>query len=120
MPVGIYQVTLAEVIGHFGKGSLQRRRVAERLTRIYDLAHSTGHVARFIVYGSFVTTKLSPNDVDIFILMKDSFRPARVEGDVAIIFGHMAAHRDEGASVFWTTRAGALGGEQLLLEDWQL
>jgi hypothetical protein len=52
LPVGIHQATLTEVIGHFGKGSLQRRQVAERLIHIYNLAHSTGHVARFIVYGS--------------------------------------------------------------------
>jgi hypothetical protein len=119
LPVGIHQATLTEVIGHFGKGSLQRRQVAERLIHIYNLAHSTGHVARFIVYGSFVTAKPSPNDVDIFILMGDSFRPAKVKGEVAIIFDHMATHKYEGASVFWTTRTGAIGGEQNVLEDWQ-
>lgn len=66
LPVEIFQATLAEVIEHFGTGSLQRQQVGERLVRIYDLAHSTGQVARFIVYGSFVTAKPSPNDVDIF------------------------------------------------------
>jgi len=119
LPVGIYQATLAEVIGHFGKGSLQRQSVGERLSRIYDLACSTGHVARFIVYGSFVTAKMNPNDVDVFILMEDSFVPAKVKGEAAIIFDHMAAHSHERASIFWTTRTGALGGEQALLEDWQ-
>jgi hypothetical protein len=119
LPVGIHQATLAEVIEHFGGGSLQRRNVAERLIRVYDLARSTGHLARFIVYGSFVTAKLNPNDVDILILMKDSFRPSSVEGDVAIIFDHMAAHKYVGASVFWTTQMGALGGEQSILEDWE-
>jgi hypothetical protein len=117
LPIGIYPATLAEVIEHFGKGSLQRRSVAERLSRIYDLAHSTGHVARFIVYGSFVTAKINPHDVDIFLLMEDSFAPAMVKGDAAIIFDHMAVHSHERASVFWTTRTGALGGEQSLLED---
>jgi hypothetical protein len=91
----------------------------ERLIHIYNLAHSTGHVARFIIYGSFVTAKPSPNDVDIFILMDDSFRPAKVKDEVAIIFDHMATHNYEGASVFWTTHTGALGGEQSVLEDWQ-
>jgi hypothetical protein len=119
LPVGIYQVTLAEVIEHFGGGSLQRQQVAERLVRIYDLANSTGQVARFIIYGSFVTAKSNPNDVDIFILMEDSFVPARVKGDAAIVFDHIAVHDREQASVFWATRRGVLGGEQSALEDWQ-
>jgi hypothetical protein len=119
LPVGIYQATLAEVIEHFGKGSLQRQNVAGRLLRIYDLAYSTGYLARFIVYGSFVTAKANPNDVDIFLLMEDSFIPAKVKGESAIIFDHMAAHSHERASIFWTTPRGALGGEQALLEDWQ-
>lgn len=119
LPVGIHQATLAEVVEHFGRNSVQRRHVAERLIRIYDLADRTGHVARFIVYRSFVTAKPNPNDVDIFILVKNSFRPAEIKGEVAIIFNHMTAHRNEGASVFWATRAGATGGEQSILEDWQ-
>ena len=119
LPVGVYQATLAEVVEHFGKSSLQRRRVAERLVRIYDLANSTGHIARFIVYGSFVTAKPGPNDVDIFILMEGSFVPASLKGEVAIIFDHMAVHDREKASVFWATRTGALGGEQAAVEDWQ-
>jgi len=119
LPIGIHQATLVEVIEHFGRSSVQRRHVAERLIRIYDLAYSTGQVARFIVYGSFITTKPNPNDVDIFILMKDTFRPIEVGREAAIIFDHMAAHKHEGASVFWITRAGAIGGEQAALEDWQ-
>ena len=119
LPVGIYQATLTEVIEYFGRSTLQRQRVAERLVRIYDLASSTGHVARFIVYGSFVTAKPNPNDVDVFILMEDSFVPARLTGEATIIFDHMAVHDREKASVFWSTRTGALGGEQAALEDWQ-
>jgi response regulator of citrate/malate metabolism len=52
LPGGIHQATLAEVVEHFGQSNLQRQRVAQRLARIYDLAQSTGQVARFIIYGS--------------------------------------------------------------------
>lgn len=31
--------------------------VGERLERIYHVAAATGHLARFIVFGSFVTDK---------------------------------------------------------------
>lgn len=68
LPVGIHQATIDEVVRHFGAGSLQRRLVAQRLERIFKLAISTGEVARFIVFGSFVTAKPEPGDVDIFML----------------------------------------------------
>jgi hypothetical protein len=73
MPPGIHSATLTEVIAYFGSGILQRQRVARRLEHIYALAKASGHLARFIVFGSFVTAKPAPNDVDIFLLMEDSF-----------------------------------------------
>lgn len=66
LPVGIYESTLEEVLEHFGTQNLRRRGIAHRLTRIYDLAVGTGGMKRFIIFGSFVTDKVAPNDVDIF------------------------------------------------------
>jgi predicted nucleotidyltransferase len=43
------------------------------LTKIFNAALSTGHLARFIVFGSFVTAKEKPNDIDIFLMMDDEF-----------------------------------------------
>jgi hypothetical protein len=66
LPVGVHKATLPEVIQHFGSGTLQRQAVARRLERIYDLAHGTSQLARFVVFGSFVTNKPEPNDVRHF------------------------------------------------------
>lgn len=119
LPVGIYGATLQEVIEHFGTRNLQRRRIAQRLIRIYDLAIRTKHLKRFIVFGSFVTEKLNPNDIDIFLLMNDEFDPKQVSSESAIIFSNLAAREYEGASVFWLRSFAALGGEQNAVEDWQ-
>lgn len=73
LPPGIYQTTLAEVVAHFGKSTRHRRIVARRLERIYSLAEKTGHLARFLIFGSFVTTKRHPGDIDIFLLMENTF-----------------------------------------------
>jgi hypothetical protein len=73
LPVGIYRATLSEVIAHFETSTLHRRLVAQRLARLYTLARRTGQLARFIIFGSFVTAKREPNDVDIFMLMEDAF-----------------------------------------------
>ncbi|MGA9997306.1 MAG: hypothetical protein WBP93_17950 [Pyrinomonadaceae bacterium] len=120
LPVGIYQATLAEVIEHFGRSSLQRQRVAQRLIRIYDLAHATGLVARFIIYGSFVTSKSSPNDVDIFLLMDDAFDKNQTFDEVNALFDHMTTEVNTGASVFWMRRLSILDSEQELIEHWQI
>jgi hypothetical protein len=38
----------------------------------------------------------------------------------AVVFQHLEAHARFGASVFWTRRSGALGGEQAMIEYWQV
>ena len=112
--------TLAEVVAHFGSGTPQRQRVARRLEHIYALAKASGHLARFIVFGSFVTAKPAPNDVDIFLLMEDSFDVSQVPHDILSVFDHTAAQNVLGASVFWIRRAAALGGEEATIEHWQI
>lgn len=120
LPAGIHQATLADVIEHFGKGTIQRQIVSQRLARIYELAQSTGQVGRFIVYGSFVTAKPFPNDVDIFMLMENAFDSNQVSGEAKVVFDHMACQNYEGASVFWIRKLAAIGGEQAAIEDWQI
>ena len=94
--------------------------MADRLRRLYQLAASTGKVARFVVFGSFVTAAAEPNDVDIVLLMDDTFDLASVTGEAALVFQHMEADTYFGASVFWTRRSGAVGGEQAMVEYWQV
>jgi len=120
LPTGIYQATLAEICAHFGTSTLQRRLLAQRLTRIYTLARSTGQLARFIIFGSFVTAKPAPNDVDIFMLMDDTFDAQHVTGEAALIFDHVSAQQVEGASIFWIRRRAAIGGEDAALQYWQI
>lgn len=119
LPVGIYRAPLAEVLEHFGTATLQRRLVGQRLERVYTLAASTGQVARFAVFGSFVTATPHPNDIDIFLIMADTFDVNQVQDETAIIFDHQAAQNVEGASVFWIRQLAAIGGEDAALAHWQ-
>jgi predicted nucleotidyltransferase len=84
------------------------------------LANSTGKVARFIVFGSFVTTTPAPGDVDIFLLMEDSFDVTQVHGEAALVFDVQKAQNVLGASVFWIRKQGIIGSEQEVIEDWQI
>ena len=119
LPVGIYKASLGDVMDHFGKGSFQRAILAQRLQRIYDLAVKTAQAARFIIFGSFVTEKPNPQDLDIFLLMEDTFDIRQVAGEARIIFDHMAAQNYEGASIFWLRRMAALDGEEAAIDHWQ-
>ena len=119
LPPAVCRASLSMVLDRFGQGSAQRRIVGSRLERLYNLAILTGHLARFVVFGSFVTAKAEPNDVDIILLMEDTFDLAEMTGETAIMFQHMEAHNHFGASIFWTCRAGALGGEEAMIGHWQ-
>lgn len=119
LPVDIYKATFAEVIEHFGKGSLQRQIVALRLRKIYDLANGTGKLTRFIIYGSFVTSKENPNDVDVFLVMKDDFSKNDYTGDVRKIFEHLETENKIKASIFWMLEMSVAVNEKIFIEGWQ-
>lgn len=116
---GVYRATLDEVLQRFGQESMQRGAVAQRLKRIYELAVSTGELARFVVFGSFVTSKAEPRDVDIIMIMSDQFDLGSVPAETSLIFQHMEADAHFGASIFWCRQSGAMGGEQAMIEYWQ-
>ena len=120
LPAGVHQATLTEILQNFGTENAQRIRLGQRLERIYTLVNSTGKVARFIVFGSFVTAKPIPGDVDIFLLMEDSFDANQVSGEAALIFDNEKAQNVLEASIFWIRKLAAIGGEQEAVEYWQI
>jgi predicted nucleotidyltransferase len=101
LPPGLHPATLEEVLVRFGGTSHQREIVSHRLSRIYNLAVSTKMLDRFILFGSYVTAKLEPNDVDIVLVMKDDFNVVKYKGEATGLFDHQRAEREFGASVFW-------------------
>ncbi|MGE0606475.1 MAG: hypothetical protein AB7O62_05050 [Pirellulales bacterium] len=120
LPDGVHRATLEDVIERFGTTTPQRRIVAERLTRIVGIAEATECLERFVIFGSFVTAKPDPDDVDIFMIMDDRFSAASLSRDVGILFDHGAAQAVFGASVFWMRRLATMGNEQGTVEYWQV
>ena len=121
LPTGVHEASLADTVERFGTSSDRRRLVARRLERIYQIAVHTGHLARFVVFGSFVTDKHEPNDVDVFMIMDDNFDMGSLVGEARLLFvNHGTAQDHFGASVFWIRRTVAIGGEQAAIEDWQI
>lgn len=120
LPLGIHAAKLVEAIARFGIGSVRRKAVSDRLERIYRTAFSTGQVSRFIVFGSFITAKPEPNDVDVFFLMEDAFDSETLSEDSERLFHHGDAANYFGASIFWLRKAAAWEGEQAAVEYWQV
>lgn len=109
LPEGVHAAPFREVFARFGSGSNQREAVTDRLRRIYELAISTDKLDRLIVFGSYVTTKSDPNDVDVILVMRDDFHPNSCEPEVLALFDHNRAATELGASVFWIRPAMLLG-----------
>ena len=120
LPLGVHLGSLREILGRFGVGSARRKALGLRLARVHRVDQATGHLARFVIFGSFVTSKSEPNDVDIFLVMADAFDASRLLGEAALLFDHGAAQAHFGASVFWLRRAAAWPSEQAAVEFWQV
>lgn len=120
LPQGVHRASLQAVLDQFGQETNQRKLVGMRLKRIFELARSTGHLKRFIVFGSFVTRKPEPNDVDVFLIMGDDFNLSQVAGEANLVFDHPAAQAHFGASIFWLRRPAALPNEDEAIRSWQL
>ncbi len=120
LPHGVHPATLDEVVSRFGAGSPQRRTVTGRLQRIFQLAVSTNALDRMIVFGSYVSSKVAPNDVDVVLVMQDNFKLADCDAAVRTLFDHQLAAAEFGASVFWI-RPSMLIGETLeqFVSHWQ-
>jgi hypothetical protein len=120
LPPGVHAGSLREVLDRFGRGSDQRQALAERLARIHRVAVGTGHVTRFVIFGSFVTFVREPRDVDVFLIMGDAFDVSRLRGETQLLFDHGVAQAYFGASVFWLRRVAAWPNEQAAVEFWQI
>jgi hypothetical protein len=90
-----------------------------RLERLYNAARATGHLARCVVFGSFVTAESIPNNVDVFLLMEDTFDGSQLSGEARLLFDYGVAQTRLGVSVFWLRCLAVLDDGQTTLSHWQ-
>jgi hypothetical protein len=120
LPAGIYGANWTEIEDRFGHGTEARVRAFQKLRHLYGLAHRTGNLSRFLVFGSFVSAVANPRDVDIVLIMNATFVLENAPRECRTLFSHADAEARYGASVFWI-RAGMLAENdlQLFLDTWQ-
>lgn len=117
LPEGLHQATLADVLVRFGPGSEARRAATAKLERIHSLVAATGKLVRFVIFGSYITDKLMPKDVDVVLVMKDDFSMTACDEQTRVLFDHQRAEGEIGASIFWLCPSALLRGtlEEFLL-----
>lgn len=119
LPEGIFTAKEGEFLNRFGTGSARRKWLGERLQELFALAKSTGKLERVFVWGSFVSAKESPNDVDLLLIMSDAFQLENVSEACSVLFDYIGAKVKFHTDVFWSK--SSIGEEilQLWLETYQ-
>ncbi|MEA3311221.1 MAG: hypothetical protein U9Q76_03260 [candidate division WOR-3 bacterium] len=74
LPPGEYSCTLEEIIEFFGEipEVEYRAKLCEKLGNFVKEVKSLDIGVELIVNGSFTTTKERPNDIDVFLVLKDT------------------------------------------------
>jgi len=101
LPEGVHRATLEETVARFSGENEHRKAVTARFIRIHQLASATGQLERFIIFGSYITLKPEPHDVDIVLIVRDDFELATCDEETRKLFEHTQAEIEFGASVFW-------------------
>ena len=114
LPPGIHRATLEEIVARFGAATPRRQTLATRLQTLLTLARATGRLRRAFVWGSFVTEKPFPGDLDVFLLMQIGFDQefTTLPPEQRDLFDHGRARLLFEADVFWATEA--IGEEELV------
>jgi hypothetical protein len=120
LPPGVHLAPVTEIIARFGSHNAVRRDMAQRLQRILALAHGTGHLRRVFVWGSFVTAKPEPADIDLMFVMNADFRSEQCSPSVRQVFDGEAAERVLGATILWTREDVPSSLLHAFLEQWQI
>ena len=102
LPEGIHLATADEVFARFAIPSARRQWLGEQLRSLLTLAKSTGQLARVFLWGSFVTSKEVPNDLDMLLVMDTGFAVEAVPAKAQVVFDHVQARLRFHADVFWT------------------
>jgi hypothetical protein len=78
LPPGIHAASLAEVRGRFGVGSAARQRQVQLLEEVVAAAREYATIKRVLVWGSFVTAKPEPGDLDYSVVVSVDHHRTRI------------------------------------------
>jgi hypothetical protein len=100
-----------EFQARFCGSSSRRVWLSGRLRALLELAATTGKLRRVFIWGSFVTAKPAPRDLDILLVMDHDFEVDEVAAQARDVFDSVRAKLLFETDVFW---ARSSIGEELL------
>ena len=119
LPAGVHVTHWQEFHSRFGTTTPRRVWLLGRLEALIEIAAATGQLRRVFVWGSFVTAKAAPGDLDILLIMDNDFEVGRMAVPAQSIFDSVRAKLLFQSDIFW---ARASIGEEVLrmwLETYQ-
>ena len=114
LPPGVHPAGWQEFRVRFCGASPRRVWLSGRLRALLDLAATNGKLRRAFIWGSFVTAKPAPKDIDILLIMDDDFEVDGVAAPAQAVFDSVRAKLLFESDVFWAR--SSIGRE--LLELW--
>jgi len=102
LPPGVYRAALEEILTRFCYGDV-REHWGHVLEDVLALARSTGYLEAAYIFGSFITAKATPADVDLFLVMSGDFSSNTVEGRACLLFDRSRAAMVWGICLYWIT-----------------
>ncbi len=120
LPAGVHVTDWQGFRSRFGAGTPRRLWLFGRFQALVELAASTGRLRRVFVWGSFVTAKPVPRDIDVLLIMDADFEVDRAPLPAHIVFDSIHSKLLFEADVFG---ARASIGEEVLqmwLETYQV
>jgi hypothetical protein len=99
LPPGIHAATLAEIRSKYDNGSEARHQQLGLLSSVVEAARRYRTIKRVLVWGSFVTAKTEPNDLDYSAVVSVDHRTATVAPEHGRFFVGSAARRFYGVDV---------------------
>lgn len=107
--------SVQEIETRFGASTPRRQFLFQQLQILFNRLRAIGGVRQVFLFGSFVTGKPSPNDIDLFLVMNGGFSTTNLSGQDLDVFQHDLSRIRFHADVFWVTEAvGADRIEDLL------
>jgi hypothetical protein len=111
LPPGVHLSHWQEFESRFGGFSPRRLWLLGRLRTLLELAVTSGQLRRLFVWGTFVTAKPAPRDLDILLIMSEDFQVDHLPVSAQAVFDSTRAKLLFETDVFW---ARASIGDELL------
>jgi hypothetical protein len=111
LPPGVHAADWRELGARFGGSSPRRAWLLGRLRALLELAATSGKLRRVFIWGSFVTAKPAPRDLDILLIMAEDFEVDTVAAAAQSVFDSARAKLLFESDVFWAR--ASIGPEAL-------